>query len=458
MDSRRALLSLFVLAALTLAPNTPLVAKDPVPSYLLKGSRPTSDLTRVEIGLQVGGDLKLVTDGKPNVLPMSVVANLDYDERILAADATGRPSRSVRYYNAARAVIKVDKGGERPELEPAHRMIRVDKPEKSAAVLYSPAGALKREELDLIDLPGNTLLVDDLLPGKTVALGESWKLGDQALAGLLGIEAVNWTDVQSVLGEVVDGVADIAAAGSVSGAVGGVSTEIELKAKYKFDLKLKRITFLALLIKEKRAVGHIGPGLDTVAKVIMKISPISASEHLTSDVVARLGKSPTAELSQLSYSAPSGTFQFQYDRRWYLTSDDPKMAVLRLMDRGELVAQCNMSALPVDPKKTIALAEFQSDVQKSLGKNFGQFASASESTNEAGCTVFRVVAQGTVSQLPISWIYYLIANEKGQRVTVSFTYEQTLEDRFANADRLLVGQVRLTDSPVPTAARATTTK
>ncbi len=458
MDSRRALPSLLVLASLLLAACPPLMAEQPAAAYALKSARQTGELTRVEIGLQVGGDLKLVTDGKPNVLPMSVVANFDYDERLLAKDASGRPSQSIRFYNMARAAIKVDKGGERPTLDPEHRLIRVDKPQKTAAVLLCPAGPLKREELDLVDMPGNTLLVDDLLPAKSVALGESWKLSDEALAGVLGIEAVNWTDVQSVLGEVVEGVADIAAAGSVSGAVGGVATEIELKAKYKFDLKLKRITFLALLIKEKRVIGHIGPGLDTVAKLVIKISPISESEHLNSKAVADLSKPLTPELSQLSYSAPSGGFQFQYDRRWYLTSDDPKMAVLRLMDRGELVAQCNMSALPVDPKKTIALSEFQNDVKKSLGKNFGQFASASETTNKAGCKVFRVVAHGTVSQLPISWVYYLIANEKGQRVTLSFTYEQTLEERFAQADRLLVGQVRLTDSPVPTAARATTTK
>ena len=183
--------------------------------------------------MQVGGDLKLVTGGKPKILPMSVIANLKYDEQWLEVNRADRPIRSVRYYDEARAVIKVDKGGEKPSLNDWHRLIAVEKPEKSAGRLVLPDGAAAREELDLIDVPGNTLVIDQLLPTEPVARGESWKLTDQTLADLLSLEAVSWTDVEGMLAQVVDDVADVAAAGSVSGAVGGVSTEIELKIKLK---------------------------------------------------------------------------------------------------------------------------------------------------------------------------------------------------------------------------------
>ena len=119
------------------------------------------------------------------------------------------------------------------------------------------------------------------------------------------------------------------------------------------------------------------------------------------------------------------------------------------------MAQCNVAALPGGQTKPISLAEFQQDVQQTLGKQFGQFTNASESTNEAGCTVLRVVARGTVSQLPIQWIYYLIADPKNQRVSLAFTLEQSLEDRFEHADRELVTALRLSEPPAPTAARAT---
>jgi hypothetical protein len=451
MDSSRIRQCLAALALLAAAIH-PLAAADLAEKHLLKSHRQPHELTRVEVAVQMGGDLKLVTDGQPKQLPMSVVANLKYDEQLLATDDQ-RPTRAIRYYDDARAVIKVDKGGEKPALDNAHRLIAVEKQAKRAAVLYCPAAPLAREELDLIDVPGNSMLVDQLLPAEAIALGQSWKLSDQGLCELLGLDAVSWTDVESVLGEITEGVAHMAAAGSVSGAVGGVSTEIELKAKYRFNLKQQRVTYLALLIKEKRAVGHIGPGLDTVAKLIMTFTPLASSEHLSQAALATVPDKLTPEMLELSHTGLAGGFRFEYDRRWYLTSEDPKLAVLRLLDRGELVAQCNVSPLPNGQKSSANLAEFQHDVQDSLGKNFGQFVNASQGTNDAGYTVLRVVARGVVSQLPIEWIYYLITDGKGQRVTLAFTFEQDLEERFAQADRVLVSQLRLTEPPAPTAAK-----
>ena len=51
---------------------------------------------------------------------------------------------------------------------------------------------------------------------------------------------------------------------------------------------MKRITWFALLVKEKRSVGHIGPGLDVVAKVILKIAPISSSKSINPAAVNKL--------------------------------------------------------------------------------------------------------------------------------------------------------------------------
>jgi hypothetical protein len=371
-------------------------------------------------------------------------------------DEAGRPTRSVRYYDDTRAVIKVEQGGQKPTLDAARRLIAVERPDKSAPILYCPTAPLSREELDLVDVPGNSLLVDELLPSDAVALGESWKLADGTLAALLSLDAVSWTDVTCVLGEIKAGLAEVAAAGSINGAVGGVATEIELKAKYRYDVVHQRIIFLALLIKEKRAVGHVGPGLDTVAKVLMKLVPIGTSEHLTPQAVAQVPAAHSPQMLRLGYVSTSGEFQFWHDRRWYLTSDDAKLTVMRLLDRGELVAQCNVSLLHGGKKAPVTLAEFQHDVQTSLGKNFGQFTSASQSASAAGYTVLRVVARGAVAQVPIEWIYYLVEDPQGKRVTLAFTYEQSLTERFAQADREVVSQLRMAKPPAPTAANPVT--
>lgn len=451
MDSSRIVRG-FCFCLLLFAATSFTLAAKAAEKYTLKPVRKPGELLRYEAALQVGGDLKLVDDGKDKSVPMSVVANLKYDERLLAVDAAGRPTRSVRYYDEARAVIKVDKGGEKPSLEATHRLIAVEKPAKSSALLVCPADPLSREELDLIDVQANSLLLDQVLPAEPVALGSSWKLSDEVLADLLALDAVSWSDVQSVLGQVTDGVADIAAAGSVSGAIGGVSTEIELKIKLKYNVNEQRIAQFAILVKEKRAVGHVGPGLDTVAKLLLSIRPIAKSEGLTTEALNSIPAKMLPELSRLHYTSQRGRFSFDYDRRWYLTNDDAKLSVWRLLDRGALVAQCNMS--PLSPKKELLkLPEFQRDVQQSLGKNFGQFVKATKATNEAGYTVYRVVAQGTVSDLPIEWVYYLLQDDQGRGVSLAFTYEQELASRFAEADQMLVSRLRMQEPQTPTAAK-----
>jgi len=421
------------------------------PKVVFKRAHRVGEISKVEVTVQVGGDLKLANEGQTKTIPMSVVANLKYAEQLLAVDAAGLPQRSLRHYDDAVAAIKVDKGGEKPTLDPARRLIVAERLEKSAPVLYAPSEPLRREELDLIDVPGNSLLLDQLLPKDSVAVGDSWKLTDNVLRDLLSLEAVSWSDVQVVLGEVKDNLADVAAAGSVQGAVGGVSTEIELKIKFKYDLKSQRIPSLGLLIKEKRSVGHIGPGLDTVAKVLIKISPLESSPELSKGRAA-LAKTYTPELAQLGYTSTGGNFRFAYDRRWFVTTDDPKLAVLRLLDRGELVAQCNVSALPVEAKKPLDLAEFQKDVERSLGKSFGQFVNATQGKTTAGYPMLRVVVRGTVSQLPIEWVYYLIGDESGQRISLAFTLEQDLHERFGQSDRMLVNALKIAPAPSPTPA------
>lgn len=458
MDSRRTAWLALCMCLLARLATPSGAAEKSSEQHTLAALHQSGELVRVEVALQVGGDFTLVGEGGKTIkVPMSVAANLGYDEAMLALDKSGRPARSVRYYDDTRAVIKIDKGGEKPTFNPARRLIIAERTDKGACLLYCPRASLAREELDLIDVPGGTLVLDDVLPAGPVALGDTWKVADTTLAALLCLDAVGWSDVECVLGTVSGGVADVAAAGRVSGAIGGIETEIELKIKYKFDLRARRINAFAMLIKEKRPIGHVGPGVDSVAKVIVKITPQPSSQTLTQSVIQQLPGGVTPQLLELGYLPRGGQFRFRYDRRWYVTSDDPKLAVLRMIDRGKLVAQCNLSALP-NVKKPITLAEFQRDVERSLGKNFGQFTSASQQVNQAGYAVFRVVVRGEISKLPIEWIYYLVQDRQGHRVSLAFSYEQSVAEQFADADQRMIAALQLTEPPTPTAAKPATTK
>ena len=424
-------------------------------TYQLTGRRQPGELARIELTVQGGGELKLVADDKTNKLPMSVTATLHYDEKVLPPKALDASTPGgVRFYDKAEATIKVSKGGEKPTLRKDRCLVCVQR-DAVGILLYSPHGPFTREELDLIEVPGNSLVIDDLLPTQPVAVGATWKHSESVMAALLGLDAASFTSAQSTLATVENDVARSTMVGSVTGTVDGVSTEIEVKAKYNYNLRSKRITWFALLVKEQRSVGHVGPGVDAVTKLLMKISPLSQSSQLEDPAIAAIAQQPQQELS---YRAPGGAYSLSYGRDWYVTGEERDLTILRLVEKGDLIAQCNISPIKSATAATpITLAEFQRDIQRSLGKSFGQFVHASHKPQAGGLHVFRVVAQGETAQMPIQWIYYVIDNARGQRVSLSFTLEASLAERFGQADRLLAGSLQLAEPPVQAAAKPTAT-
>src|SRR5687767_2284233 len=95
-------------------------------THVLASQVSSGDLTRVTAQLEVGGDLKLVSDSKVKLLPMSVAANLVYDELLFSAEAKAEHLSSLRYYNRAEATIKIEQGGAKPSLRETHRLIGCD--------------------------------------------------------------------------------------------------------------------------------------------------------------------------------------------------------------------------------------------------------------------------------------------------------------------------------------------
>jgi hypothetical protein len=92
--------------------------------------------------------------------------------------------------------------------------------------------------------------------------------------------------------------------------------------------------------------------------------------------------------------------------------------------------------------------DVQRDIQKSLVGQFGRFDGVSETVRDDGVTVVRVVSVGTAESLPFRWIHYVLADEEGRRTGVTFMLEDSLEKRFADADRALVEGLRLVaDAP-----------
>jgi hypothetical protein len=443
---------------LSILPTTDALAAK---AHLLSATSQRGQTTRVRVVLTVEGHLKLAGTGKVDELPLKVTGNLQYYERFIEVDAKGgHATRSVRQYEGAEAAITIKAKLLKQTLAADHRLIALATG-KQGVTIICPGDHLTREEFDLIDVIGNSLLLDRLLPNRRVRIGEKWSPPPAALAALLGLEAASRSDVTCHLAEVKAGVASVEMSGTLSGAVGGVSSEIELNARFTYSLKQRRITGLALAMREDRSIGHAAPGLKVTAKLQMAIGQAAKGsrglEQLSNQALARLKLQADARSTRLKYTA-AGQYTLLHDPRWHIVAEQPGLCVLRLVDRGELIAQCKIAtpsaagpstATPSDQNlsEPVTFDSFRLLVEKALGKNLKSIDGASQTKTSAGYGVYRVVASGTVSELPIQWRYLHLDDTQGHRATFVFTLETPLVKRFAAADLALLSSLRFTATP-----------
>ena len=423
-----------------------------------------SDLAQVTIELTEGGTTQVPLPDTKNTktkdLPFSVSATLKYDEHrfaptqgdITQGDITQGDivTRAVRYFDKAEATIQVDAESTSPTLSDDRRLIVADA-QGGRVVLTSPRGPLAREELDLVEVAGDSLVVDRLLPKEPVAADATWNDDPAVMAALLDVDSVASCEVSSTLDKFNADFALVRIAGSVVGAVDGAATELQIRGVYLFDRKIHRVTKLNLAIKEKRSVGGATRGLDSVAKLRLTVLPIESSEGLTPAAIATIPPTATAATSTgkrridlLLYNAERQGFRILHDRGWYVTTKEREATTLRRVDQGDVVAQCTITSLPAKAAgRQTTLEEFEKDIRFALRENFGELVSSREWTNAYHHSCLEVVLRGKVEDVPVEWHYYLVAPESGPRVSVAVTIEGPMVERLAGADRTLVNGIQL---------------
>jgi hypothetical protein len=387
--------------------------------------------------MQVNSELKETKE------KMEVVAGFRYEERVDQFSPAGQLV-SVRQYNLAKSKMKVGESVKMPELSSELQTI-VCTLDKDKVSLFSPHGSLRGEQLLLIeDIPGNTLTLDRLLPNAEVAVGESWKIGDTVLRSFLSVDAVLTSNVEAVLTAVADNMAMVEVVGDVSGVYLGAATEISVRAKLQFDLSIQRINWLGAMIEERRSIGHVGPGVELVATLQVKISPIDEPQALTDATMKTIAVKPSVAVLQLKYDGGKGPWRFSHDRSWYVYQDDPQATVLRKLVNGELIAQCNVADMgTVDLKTITTLDKFKQDLITGLGNNFGKVAATSEYEDKRGYKIYKVLLDGVVDDLSLRWIYHLVTDRDGKQSVVVFVVEAAMLDQFANADDMLLDTYRM---------------
>lgn len=428
----------------------------------------TTLLTHVTIEVDAGGhslirepgsDAKDTAKAEPRKIPCSVSAKLAYDELRLADSEKPEPGTplALRYYDDAEAVLKVGQSGNSPKLPDDRRLIVLEQADQRP-LLRCATMPLDREQLDLIDVVGDSFSADRLLPAKAVAEGESWKNDASVMSALLTLDTVAVCEVQSILDSSNENYVKLRLEGTVHGTADGAAIEQDVRGVYLFDRNLHRVTRLNLAVREKRSIGGATPGLEAVAKVQIAISPIEKSTNLGDDAVAKLTSERRTPGHELAFESPKLGFRLTHDRQWYVTAEARESITLRRVDTGDLAAQCTISKLPPKSEgRQTSLEQFQKDVTFSLGKSFGELVSSRQYQNAAGHYCYELVVRGMVEDLPVEWHYFLVAPESGPRVSVVVTIEKPMIERVGNADRDLVESLQLFPAmpPAQTAAQPT---
>lgn len=445
------LLSCWVLLVCLVAPSYATSA------YLLAPELSKNDMAKVLVTLEVGGDLIVTEDSQTKSLPLTVKGELRYVEQIVAwAAKHDKVTRSLRKYETATAKIQVDDAGLERQLPAEQCQIIADLRDNQATI----AGAntvLTRDEYDLVNVVGNSLVINRLLPGRELADGESWEHQVETMQALLGMDHVAVCEVSSVVVGNENRQVQIRLAGTVHGTIDGAPTEMQLRGAYLFHQDRKRITKMNLAIKEKRTPNRVVPGLDVVAKVSVTVLPekTGADKELLLGFSTESRDLATPLVDTLRYESAQAGYHFLYNRLWYVTAEQSDLVSFRSLHDGNSTAHCNITTLPArSAGRETSLAVFERDVRQTLGDSLETLKASTEWDSPQGYHCLGVVARGKVKEMPIEWRYYLIATPDKPRVSLVVTIDQTQLKQFNDADRQLIDSLELLDKP-KTAARLT---
>ena len=446
---------------------------------------------RVCVTLDVSGEL-VASTGRDTVAirePVEMDARFDFEESAAASSPDGETagpkggSRLVarRRYREATASMRIGEVATNTELAADARQLLVAR-RGTTPLPYLANGFLSGEEFDLLDTPFDSVLIDDILPQAPVVVGQSWEVPGDLTAGLLSIDTVESGVIEARVEEVSGERAIVAISGIIDGAVDGVPTHLTVEGSLRVTTRnaapaadidepqperqelYGRVTQVSVVLKERRQASHVAPGFEVEARVLVERTALDQPVDWAAGAGASLPDTETAVESASAVGEPAASqrrpgvgepdrvwyresedrFDLVHDTRWRLVEDGPNGLVMRLVDRGALIGQCSITSLPQAPASALPTREdLQRDIERSLAGQVVRVEAGEETDRGDGLRIVRLASTGTAGKLPFRWIHYVLAAGDGRRVSVTFMFEESMLQRFAEADRPLIEGVRM---------------
>jgi hypothetical protein len=429
-----------------------------------------SSQVRIELKAQglfrPGPEPNKLKDGAkmPKPLSIEVQTRLIFYERVLDLDVIddaeaiktgkdgasgnrlrGRPRKVARHVIQAAAAINGEIRPRATSLRPEVAVLVAERRrDDGRAVVVNPAGPLTRSELELVEVAGDPLALMDLLPTGAVGVGRSWQVAKAAAVGISGYDAISTNALEATLESFDEARARVRLRGRIEGSLHGAPGRITCDGILSFDRRMGWIERVEINRDESRRAGPIEAGLDVKSTLTMTRRADQPPKTLGDPGLARYSLDMTPRSEMLIEYGPDDRSSFLHDRSWHVFWGDPKLMVLKRLDAGRVVAQCNLVVGPPAGRgRHQDSTQFRDEVRRVLGQRFVQYIGMGEVDGDpAGGYRYKVGVQGREGDLDVVWYYYLIASPMGEQLVVTYTLAAQDAQAFGEQDIEMIQTLR----------------
>ena len=387
-------------------------------------------------------------DDDAQVLPLDVIAKLKYAQRFTGAKGD---LQAIRFFEGSGADIEIDEGETDSKLSETNRLIvaRINPNSKQRLQMASISDVLDQRELELIRNPADPLSFTRMFRRADAKVGDKWKVKAEYIADFLAVDHVFENNLEIVLKSLTDGIAKLYVVGSVKAEVDDVTTDLEISSIALINVKDHYLKTLRTTIREDRSPGQVAPGFKGQTKIDLKMTPTAGKIELSNEALSRANSKKIER--RLKWETDEGDFRVIYDPRWRIIASESEATVMRFLDQGQLLAQCNIVQLDRrPPNNPLKLAQFKKEIEKIIeAEDSAEVVKAQELKTRNKLRALRLVVDGIEDRIPIKWIYYHVAHDDGRRLTFVFTLEQSVASQFDIADKLLVNETTFKPGKTP---------
>lgn len=394
------------------------------------------------IDLDLKGNLIVAINNGKQSIPLEAKAKHRFTERTLAM-SDGLPSTTARFYTEATASATLENDKSTRSL-PADRKLIVAKRYPDGLVCFAPNGPLNRDELDLVSDHFNPQCLSGLLPGKVVNIGDTWSLTDIATQVACLFNATIKTTLSGKLTAVKDGVAMFTINGEAEGIENGAKVSLTVTATGTFDVTSGHIIGLTWKQKDDREQGAVNPASQVEATVTLKReTPAAEPKELSEESLSNI---PIGNLStrytDIRYIDPKGRYQIVHPREWHITGQTDSHLVMRLLDRGEFIAQATVSVWSkMEPGKHFSADEFKKAVATAPGWTPVKTLMERELVAPVGRWHYQVMMEGKMEAVPVIQTFYLLAGPQGDQIAVTVAAKTDKAKAIGNRDLNLINAI-----------------